>query len=367
VVSDIAELLVSALLSGLIVSAGACVLIIATARWHGAKTMDTVDGVQKFHVSPTPRVGGVGVYLGLVAVWLASKGPVDVLGLMLIAGIPAFVFGIAEDITKRVGVKERLTATILSGLVAWFLTGISLTSVGVWGLDGLLAWAPFSVAFTVIAVAALTNAVNIVDGFNGLASGTTAIAFSALGFVGYQFGDHQLAFVCAAAIGCILGFMTVNFPLGRLFLGDGGAYLIGFLLAWVAVMLPVRNPGVSPWASLLACSYPVIEVLFSVWRKQFRQGHHPGQPDRVHLHMLIYQRVAHRVVSGLGDLGRNSMTSMILWPFSIAGAVAAAMWPRDQLVLMGALLFLCVGYYLVYLRLTQFRWCVLPATTRACR
>ncbi len=365
--SDIAELLVSALLWGLLVSASACVLIIATARWHGAKTMDSTDGVQKFHASPTPRVGGIAVYLGLIVIWMTSKGPIGVLGLLLLAGIPAFAFGIAEDVTKRVGVKERLMATIVSGLVAWLLTGVSLTSVGVWGLDGFLAWAPLSVAFTVIAVAALTNAVNIVDGFNGLASGTTAISFSALGLVSYEFGDHQLALVCAAAVGCILGFMTVNFPLGRLFLGDGGAYLIGFLLAWVAVMLPVRNPDVSPWASLLACSYPVIEVLFSVWRKQLRHGHHPGQPDRVHLHMLVYQRVARRVFSGLGDLGRNSITSVILWPFSIAGAIAAILCPRDQSVLMGALLCLCVGYYMVYLRLTQFRWCIRPATTKACR
>lgn len=92
-----------------------CVLLVITKRWHGALTMDFTDGVQKFHTAPTPRIGGVPIVLGLVVAW--AQAPQDVQTLLtpiLLAGMPAFLFGVAEDITKRVGVMQRLLATMAS-------------------------------------------------------------------------------------------------------------------------------------------------------------------------------------------------------------------------------------------------------------
>ncbi len=112
----------------------------------------------------------------------------------------------------------------------------------------------------------------------------------------------------------VLGFFAVNFPHGRIFLGDGGAYFCGFLLASLGVLLPSRNPDVSAWTAILICGYPVIETLASMWRKHRREGSSVGQPDRVHFHMLAHRRYARRMVRKGGPVHlRNPATSLVTW------------------------------------------------------
>jgi UDP-N-acetylmuramyl pentapeptide phosphotransferase/UDP-N-acetylglucosamine-1-phosphate transferase len=112
-------------------------LLVHTAHWHGHLSMDHAGGVQKFHVEPTPRVGGIGIFLGLLLAWfLLEPGPVRLLlGVILLAGVPALVFGLAEDVTKRVGVLPRLLATMVSGLLACLLSGVALSRLDVPLLD----------------------------------------------------------------------------------------------------------------------------------------------------------------------------------------------------------------------------------------
>ena len=116
-----------------------CVLLVVTKRWHGALTMDFTGGIQKFHTAPTPRIGGVPIVLGLIMTWSKSPGDVkQMLTPILFAGLPAFIFGLAEDITKRVGVLQRLLATMAAGLLAWWVTDYSLSRVDIWGVDWLM-------------------------------------------------------------------------------------------------------------------------------------------------------------------------------------------------------------------------------------
>ena len=99
----------NAALWGLASSFALCVLLVLTKPWHGALTMDFTDGIQKFHTAPTPRIGGIPIVLGLLVA--CGKATPDIQGMLkplLIAGMPAFIFGVAEDITKRVGVMQRL-------------------------------------------------------------------------------------------------------------------------------------------------------------------------------------------------------------------------------------------------------------------
>ncbi|WP_205758243.1 MraY family glycosyltransferase, partial [Macromonas bipunctata] len=261
-----------ALLVGALVTCLGCVALVLTQRWHARWSIDGSHGVQKFHTHPTPRVAGIAIVLGLfTSSWFLSADVKAVLMPMLWASLPAFVFGFVEDLTKKVGVRERLLATIASGILAWWFTGISLDRVNVWGLDALLTWMPVSVLFTAFAIGGVANAVNIIDGFNGLAAGVVMICLAALGVCAHRVGDPTLMVVCMVLVSVIAGFWLVNFPLGKIFLGDGGAYLIGFCLGWIAVLLPMRNPGISPWASLLACAYPILEVLFSILRRHRRK------------------------------------------------------------------------------------------------
>lgn len=220
-----------------------CVLLVITKRWHGALTMDFTDGVQKFHTAPTPRVGGVPIVLGLIVAWV--KTPVDVKDMLtpiLFAGMPAFLFGVAEDITKRVGVMQRLLATMASGLLAWWITDYSISRVDIWGVDWFMKFTLVSVIFTAFAVGGVANSINIIDGFNGLASTMSTLAFVGFAMIAWQVGDATLVGVSLVLAACVWGFFWVNWPFGKLFLGDGGSYFIGFALAWVAVLLIERKP-----------------------------------------------------------------------------------------------------------------------------
>jgi len=339
--------------------------LVASQRWHGHLSLDHASGVQHHHSMPTPRIGGVAIACGLLAAW-AVAGP-DVralLGPMLLAGIPAFAFGLAEDLTKEVRVLVRLLATMASGVLAWYLTGVAMQHTGFVPLDWLLTFTPFAVMFTAFAVGGVANAVNIIDGFHGLAAGSVAIMLGAVGLMALNVGDAPLASVCFGVAVCALGFGVVNWPLGKLFLGDGGAYLLGFCLAWVAVLLPMRNPQLNAWATILVCSAPVLEVGFSVRRRHKRVGHHPGQPDKVHMHHLVHRRIVCKLFPQTHATWRNSLTSPPCWLGAALPAAWAVVFAQNTPMLMAGLATATLVYAAVYARLTQFRWCFSAWTLR---
>ena len=305
-------------------------LLVLTQRHHGHLTMDSMIGVQKFHDQPTPRIGGAAIYAAVLAAWfwIPSAAVRDVLRVLLLAGLPALLVGFAEDLTKRVGVRARLLATMASGVAAWLMTDVALRRLEVPLLDLLLLWTPAAIVFTSFAVAGIANAVNIIDGFHGLASGTTIIALGTLGLIAQLAGDPVLALACVLVAAAVGGFWLVNYPWGRLFLGDGGAYFAGFALGWLAVLLPVRNPEISAWASLLACAYPVIEVLYSIWRR-FRSRRSPGAPDSEHLHSLIKVRVIRPGLPWASRGVRNAAVAPFLWVFALVPATLAVLLRDD--------------------------------------
>jgi UDP-N-acetylmuramyl pentapeptide phosphotransferase/UDP-N-acetylglucosamine-1-phosphate transferase len=327
-------------------------LLVLTKKHHGHLTMDSTIGVQKFHDEPTPRVGGVGIYLGLLIAWLVvhEKGVRDILGIVLLAGLIPLACGLAEDITKRVGVLPRLLATMAGGVAAWMLTGVALNRVDVYGVDWLMSLTPVAVVFTAFAVGGVANAINIIDGFHGLASGTTMIALIALGAIAAQADDPQLAIACFLVAASIAGFWLVNYPWGKLFMGDGGAYFSGFALAWFAVLLPVRNPEVSVWAGLLVCAYPVIEVIYSIVRRA-RRHQSPGAADSGHLHSLIKVKLIRprRTSTGADKSMRNAAVSPIVWAFSsVPGLAATAFF--DRATILAVCIVLCGSFYHLFYR-----------------
>lgn len=339
-----------------------CLLLVGTKKWHGAFSMDSSTGVQKFHTAPTPRIAGIALVVGVLAGYAVSSHGVaaaekrQILSAILIAGMPAFIFGLLEDITKKVSVKTRLLATMASGLLGWGITGVSLTSVDVWGIDWLLGFTAISVLFTAFAVGGVANAINIIDGFNGLTAGVALIMLTAFGLIAREVGDIPLAFTCLIIAGAVLGFFLVNWPYGKIFLGDGGAYFLGFTLAWIAILLPERNPSVSPWASLLICSYPIIEVGFSFVRKSMRHGYHPSQPDSVHLHMLANKRWARKIFGEFSKTVQNGFTSPFLWLYAAIPCATAIFSYRHTWLCAVQLLVIAFFYLTIYSKLAFFSW-----------
>lgn len=339
-----------------------CLFLVGTKKWHGAFSMDSSTGVQKFHTAPTPRIAGIALVVGVLAGYaFSSHSPAaaekrQILSAILMAGMPAFIFGLLEDITKKVSVKARLLATMASGLLGWGITGVSLTSVDIWGVDWLLGFTAVSVLFTAFAVGGVANAINIIDGFNGLTAGVALIMLAAFGLIAREVGDIPLAFTCLIIAGAVLGFFLVNWPFGKIFLGDGGAYFLGFTLAWIAILLPQRNAQVSPWASLLICSYPIIEVGFSFVRKSLREGYHPSQPDGVHLHMLANKRWARKIYGEFSQTLQNGLTSPFLWLYAAIPCTAAVFSYQYTWLCAVLLVASTLVYLAMYSKLAFFRW-----------
>jgi UDP-N-acetylmuramyl pentapeptide phosphotransferase/UDP-N-acetylglucosamine-1-phosphate transferase len=328
--------------------------LVLTAGRHGRFTMDAPGAIQKFHSKPTPRIGGVGIYLALLIASRLMPDPDsrEILNTILLAGMPALLVGLAEDVTKQVGVVARLLATMASGVAACWVSGVWLTHVDLPVIDTWMRLAPIAVLVTAFGVAGVANSINIIDGFHGLASGTTTIALIAIAILAGLSGDTPLVLTAVILAASVAGFWMVNFPWGKLFLGDGGAYFAGFALAWLAVLLPVRNPEISPWASFLVCGYPIIEVIYSMVRRRLR-NQSPGTADRRHMHSLVATRIVQRKLPRLNPTLQNAAVSVIMWLFAVIPAAAAiAFYTRTDLLLV------CVAgciaaYHVIYRRITR--------------
>jgi UDP-N-acetylmuramyl pentapeptide phosphotransferase/UDP-N-acetylglucosamine-1-phosphate transferase len=176
--------------------------------------------------------------------------------------------------------------------------------------------------------------------------------------VAFQVGDDLVMWLALAGAGAIAGFFILNFPLGLIFLGDGGAYFLGFYVAELAILLINRNPQVSPMFVLLVCIYPIFETLFSIYRKKFLKGISPGVPDGVHLHMLLYRRIMRWAVGRRGKRSlerRNSMTSPYLWMLCMLAVVPAMLFWRHTEVLAVCIGLFALTYVLVYRSIVRFR------------
>jgi UDP-GlcNAc:undecaprenyl-phosphate GlcNAc-1-phosphate transferase len=338
-------------------------LVIRFNHLHADLTSDSdTTGVQKFHTHAVPRIGGVGLVLGMLAVglWLQYVNPsVGTLMLwLLVASIPAFTGGLLEDLTKSVSVLSRLLLTMCAAVLGYWVLDAGLNRLDIPLLDAALRWWPLSLLLTVVAISGVANAINIIDGFNGLAGMVSVMILGALAYVAYWCGDTFLWSSSVALAGGLLGFLVWNYPRGLIFLGDGGAYFLGFMIGEISVLLVVRNPEVSPWFPMLLVIYPVFETLFSIYRKKVLRGMSPGVPDGVHLHMLIYKRLVRWAV-GSRDAGertsRNALTSPYLWVLSsLAIGPAVLFWRSTPILLFFVCLFALI-YLWLYRRIVLFQ------------
>lgn len=350
------------LLSAFFASFIATLLIIRFEHLHSHISADSdLTGPQKFHKNAVPRIGGISIALGiLVAVLLKFQAqPNSTIEItLLVCAIPVFAIGLTEDLTKKISVRMRLLFTAIGAILAISLLGIHITKLDIPGIDYLLGITPIAIVFTVFAVTGLSNAYNIIDGFNGLSSMVGIITLMAIGYMSYVLADPlmiSLSFMMAAAI---LGFFVWNYPRGLIFLGDGGAYLIGFWIAIASIMLVSRHSNVSPWFALLVNGYPILETLFTIYRRKIHQGKSPGQPDGIHFHSLIFRRV---LSSGKGGIKQddwfttNARTSPYLWILTGMAIIPAILWWQSTPILIGFFCLYIFSYIWLYKRIVSFR------------
>jgi UDP-GlcNAc:undecaprenyl-phosphate GlcNAc-1-phosphate transferase len=351
---------------------------VATAPLHQRWTGDPAgSGIQKHHHGSPPRIGVLPLAAACLAGWWLLPAPAadapDVLGLLLLCALPTAAVGLLEDITGAVRARWRLLAPAGSTLLGMMLLGTVIPTLGVPPLDGLMTHLPLAATFTMLMVVGYTQALNIVDGLNGLAGGLALLMLLATAAAAYHAGDAavlQAALVLAAAVA---GFLVINYPRGLMFLGDGGAYVLGFALAQLWILLLVRNPGeVSPWFVMAVAAHPTIETIFSIVRRRLlaRRRIAATAPDRQHLHSLMYRHFRRAVAPGAAKSGRawvpNAAASALLVGAAAVPIALACLNPGSALWGLSLLVLSTAGYGVQFHRLVHFKgpWPLRPSVAR---
>jgi UDP-GlcNAc:undecaprenyl-phosphate GlcNAc-1-phosphate transferase len=291
------------------------------------------------HTHPIPRLGGVAMLLGFAAALLvASRLPYlsqifqgDEMTGVLIGAVIVCAVGVLDDIRELDWLTKLAGQMLAAGVMAFM--GVQLLSLPLFGVTVLPA--SLLVTLTILTVVISSNAVNFIDGLDGLAAGVVAIA--GLAFFSYAYllsrtydppnVFSSATFITAALVGCCVGFLPHNFHPARLFMGDSGSLMLGLLLAAatitmtgnidpgqvggnpsVAILLPVVLP-------LAVLSLPLLDVLLAVVRRT-RAGRPPWHPDAEHLH--------HRMLR-IGHTHVQAVLVLYLWAAVVAlGAVSFA-------------------------------------------
>lgn len=346
-------LLASYLLSGMIIRA-AIRLNIGT---------DETSGVQKFHTHRVSRLGGVPIFiaimLGLLGLALA-RPEYKVLGAFLIVSLlPVFGIGLLEDITRSIGAGIRLLVAMGAAVLACWLFKAGLFRIGWSPVDAYLSSSLIlGILATMMATSGAAHGVNIIDGCNGLSGFFIMAALAAIALIAASVGNNFVLYVALLALAATAGFFLWNFPSGRIFLGDAGAYMLGFLIAQLCLLLITYHPQVSPWCPMLIMAYPAWETLFSMYRRGRHGARQMGRPDARHLHQLIYRRILKWAPSSASQYVRsfrNALTSVLLWPMILLCMVPAVLyWDQDRLLFALCWMF-ALTYTLIYLAIVRFK------------
>lgn len=337
----------------LVMLVAAAVTYLATpfARWLAVKT-NAVTAVRSrdVHTIPTPRLGGVAMYLGLAAALLFAsrmgflEGVFEVNNnawVILAAGGMVCLLGVADDIWDLDWMTKLVGQVLAAGLMAW--QGVQLITVPIGGLT--IGSSRLSLFVTVISVVVAMNAVNFVDGLDGLAAGMIAIGGSAFFVYTYLLTleanptdySNLATLIVSALVGACLGFLPHNFHPSKIFMGDSGSMLIGLTMAAAAIVvtgqidpeqasdgqqIPAFIPILLPAAVLML---PLLDMGLAVVRRLLA-GKSPFHPDRMHLHHRLLQ---------LGHSHPRAVVIMYLWSAVFSFGAAALVVVPWQTVLTG--------------------------------
>jgi UDP-GlcNAc:undecaprenyl-phosphate/decaprenyl-phosphate GlcNAc-1-phosphate transferase len=323
---------------------------------------DNFSGVQKVHAISTSRLGGGVVlvaYLATLAWAMPPENAIRWWGVRLATCcLPVVLVGLREDVTGRVHPWHRLGASVISAaLASWLAAGI-IGRFDIPIVDGWLKYMSVALPLTWFMVTGACNAVNIIDGAHGLAGGTALMMFVGLAAIAGHVGDGIVLAQALAMAGAIIGFLAWNYPRGKVFLGDAGAYFLGFMYAELSIQIVNNNSGVSAWFVIALAAYPIVETLYSIYRRKLVLRTASMQADALHLHSLLFRRLAAQrggVPRSLALAWANARVAPRLWRHGALCLVAALLLYDNTRALIGFAAVYCVFYVASYRALKRER------------
>ncbi len=322
-------------------------------------------GPRKIHAAPTPRVGGVALFVGFVAgltfaafatgyVTNAQHSRATYWTILAIAALAMLVLGVVDDI-RSLSFQWKFAVQILAASAVW-AAGFRVQMVGVPFFSDVLHLGWLSLPLTVLWIVGVTNAFNLIDGLDGLAAGTALITTTVVALIAIAGGRIAVSAISVALVGALLGFLRYNFVPAQIFLGDSGSMFLGFTLAVISIHGAQKNvTAVAVLAPLLVMGYPILDTGLAIarrinyvradaagrggWQYVARNAYRVFLPDRGHIH--------HRLLE-TGMSHRGAVLSLYGSAIALAGAALVLVVSNSLIVailLAGSLTVLTVAFF----------------------
>ena len=335
-------------------------VIIYTSDIHAQVTLDhDLSGVQKMHEHAVPRIGGLAIFVSMsfTALYGANIGAAwaPFYAGLITSLFFVFIGGLTEDLSKAVSPAIRMAFMAAAVVFAVFIshTMPMIRHLAHANLDLVLSVDVLAFIVTCFAVVGVANSYNIIDGYNGLSSASAMVNALGLAYLSWCLNDATLVVVTLSFTAAVFGFFVYNYPRGKIFLGDGGAYSVGFMIAFISINLVERHVGqISPYAVLLLAAYPITETVFTIIRRKFIHKTKATQPDSLHIHQLVFDRCLPR---NSPILYRNARVMPLMLTIILPPAVIALLAYQNTLIILLGLLAYVFYYTYFYIRLVKFK------------
>lgn len=280
-----------ALIIGIVVAALTTPLSIRIAHKYGI--IDKPKDARRVHKKPIPRFGGMGIFLGSAVAMLIPAGMNDQIKIALLGGLLMYGLGVVDDILDIRPITKFIGQVLIASMV--YSTGIRIRFIsnyfGSTNVDShanVILGAGVAYFLTVLWIVGITNAINLMDGLDGLAAGSTAIMALSLAYIAYIHGARLGAMpVCIALVaiagGC-LGFLPYNFAPARTFMGDGGALYLGYMIAVLSVISPLKRATfIGAIVPIMTLAVPIFDTGMAMLRRTLKHESIMSA-DKGHLH-----------------------------------------------------------------------------------
>ena len=244
-----------------------------------------LPGRRHVHSEPTPKFGGIAIALGVLLISPFIFTIDKIIASYLASSAIMLILGIIDDV-KGTGWKLKLTISIIATSIFIFGSGIWIKTLGNLFGTGEIYLGIWGIPFTYLAVFGIINAINLIDGLNGLACGVSAIAFITFAAFGYMDGNHTVFYLGLATTGATMGLFKYNYPDAKIFMGDSGSLFIGYSLSVLAILLTQGNRTIDPMVPVIVLGLPIFDTVRVMIFRSINKKH-PFSADKTHLHYLM--------------------------------------------------------------------------------
>jgi UDP-GlcNAc:undecaprenyl-phosphate GlcNAc-1-phosphate transferase len=301
--------------------------------------------VQTIHSKSVSRYGGIAIFSSLILIsFLSDAEEYSLLRTMLLCVSPIFLLGILDDLSINITPVVRLILVFPSAFLSYYYLETEAYSLDIPIIDYLFNYQIFSILFICFAIAGIVNAFNIIDGINGLVLLFSLSICVVTILSGYAYVTDEILLYFVGLFFSILGIFLLNFPFGRIFIGDGGAYFLGAAIA-IGLIKIYQESLLSPWYVLLMLIYPVTDIFASLLRRLISRRS-TLEPDNKHLHHMILRRVKKMGISS--SKAQHSIVTFLTFSFYMPFMLGANYFAKETIVLMSLCLIFIVFYFCLY-------------------